>query len=183
MVQDLKVNERDPPALHKDLVKCVNKYGMSFEAVCPSTQIKKEMPLWYHPGADHRKRQLNNGEKADCMQKNHSVQTVGDGLNLTRRLDDPEHENLDSCECNDCEEDRTVYDCENPHSCAAAAASRLRQILPEWLPTPGADETPVPEDDTDRLPPTKSISSLAQGLRMMTKRADEPKVRPDPVVR
>jgi hypothetical protein len=45
MVQNIKVNQRDPPALHKPIVKCLNKYGISFETVKPSTEILRGMPL------------------------------------------------------------------------------------------------------------------------------------------
>ncbi|KAJ7226573.1 hypothetical protein C8J57DRAFT_1252508 [Mycena rebaudengoi] len=30
MIQNLKVNQHDPPNLHKPLVRCINKYGMEF---------------------------------------------------------------------------------------------------------------------------------------------------------
>jgi hypothetical protein len=79
MVQNIKVNQRDPPALQKTMVKCLNKYGMSFATVQPSTELQRSVPLWHHPWEDHSKRQENNGQRAKCMRKNHTTLEVGDG--------------------------------------------------------------------------------------------------------
>ncbi|KAJ7624086.1 hypothetical protein DFH06DRAFT_1008685, partial [Mycena polygramma] len=48
MVQKFPVSQRNPPALHKTMVKCLRKYGISLETVNPSTAICREMPLWHH---------------------------------------------------------------------------------------------------------------------------------------
>ncbi|KAJ7342328.1 hypothetical protein DFH08DRAFT_632051, partial [Mycena albidolilacea] len=116
------------------MIKCLNKYGISFETVRPSTELLKKMPLWHHPGEDRQKRQENNGKKAKCMRKNHAALTIGDGLSLAQRLKNPIHAKLASCVCDECEDDREVRGCQNPHACATAAASRLGQILPRWIP-------------------------------------------------
>ncbi|KAJ7314481.1 hypothetical protein DFH08DRAFT_616261, partial [Mycena albidolilacea] len=116
------------------MIKCLNKYGVSFETVRPSAEILKKMPLWHHPGEDRQKRQENNGKKAKCMRKNHAVMTIGDGLDLAQRLKNSKHAKLASCVCDECEDDREVQGCQNPHACATAAASRLGQILPKWIP-------------------------------------------------
>ncbi|KAJ6631978.1 hypothetical protein B0H10DRAFT_1670085, partial [Mycena sp. CBHHK59/15] len=114
------------------MVKCLNKYGIGFETVHPSIEVQRKLPLWHHPGENHQRRQVNNGEKASCLRNNHAAKMVGDGVDLTQRLDDPAHEKQASCECVACEEDRTSRGCENPHACAKAAASRLGQILEKW---------------------------------------------------
>ncbi|KAJ6576819.1 hypothetical protein B0H10DRAFT_1836510 [Mycena sp. CBHHK59/15] len=99
------------------MVKCLNKYGVSFGVVYPSIMIQRELPLWHHPG-ENRQSQQNNGKKAKCLRNNHAKMTIGDGLDLARRLDDPQHDAHASCECDACEEDRTIRRCENPHACA-----------------------------------------------------------------
>jgi hypothetical protein len=109
---------------------------------------------------------------------------------LTRRLGDPPHNKRASCECGECNNDRTLKGCENPHSCATAVASRLSQIHSNWIPRPGAVEDPVnvdeaPEqgDATSRFLSPKRITGLAQGLRVITCWDNEMKERPDPWVR
>jgi hypothetical protein len=76
MVQNIKVNQRDPLALHKTLVKCVNKYGVDFATVYLSEEVQREMPLWHHPGEDPLKQQDNNGKKAKCLCGKHAAVKV-----------------------------------------------------------------------------------------------------------
>jgi hypothetical protein len=190
MVQNVKVNQRDPPAIHKAMVKCLNKYGLSFETVHPSTELQRSMPLWHHPGEDPQKRQVNNGQKAKCLRGKHVALTIGAGVDLAQRLDGPLHYRSASCVCDTCEDDRTTRGCENPHACAIAAASRLGQILPRWIPIPGGNEVPgpaatPPEEETNSklFTPPESIMVLTQGLRAMTRRQNEPIEQLDPPVR
>ncbi|KAJ6480546.1 hypothetical protein C8R47DRAFT_1050204 [Mycena vitilis] len=90
--------------------------------------------------------------------------------------------------CDECEDDREKRGCENPHACVTSAASRLRQILPKWVPNP-TEEVQIEnaraeghEDGTAFRPP-HSITSLSQGLRTLTLRTGEPKERPAPATR
>ncbi|KAJ6621977.1 hypothetical protein B0H10DRAFT_2345561 [Mycena sp. CBHHK59/15] len=108
------------------MVKCLNKYGISFEVVHPSIVIQRELPLWHHPGENRQRSQQNNGKKAKCLRNNHAKMTIGDGLDVAQRLDDPQHDVHASCECDACEEDRTIQGCENPHACVKAAAMGQR---------------------------------------------------------
>ncbi|KAJ7213184.1 hypothetical protein GGX14DRAFT_361340, partial [Mycena pura] len=149
MVQGFPVSQRDPPALHRTLVKCLNKYGLTFATVNPSTALLQQMPLWHHPGEDSTKRQENNGRAARCMRANHAALTIGDGLDIALRMRDPLHSNQATCACDRCEADRTSHGCSDPHACVTKAASRLKQIHPRWIPKPdhGDDESvPIAPD-------------------------------------
>ncbi|KAJ7339152.1 hypothetical protein DFH08DRAFT_812546 [Mycena albidolilacea] len=148
------------------------------------------MPLWHHPGQDPQKRQVNNGQKARCLRGKHAALTIGAGVDLGQRLDDPLHYRSASCVCDACEEDRTTRGCENPHACAIAAVSRLGQILPRWIPMPGGNEVsgpaatpPEEETNSELFTPPESIMVPTQGLRAMTRRQNEPMEHPDPPVR
>ncbi|KAJ6611806.1 hypothetical protein B0H10DRAFT_1648468, partial [Mycena sp. CBHHK59/15] len=114
------------------MIKCLNKYGISFVTSNPSSEILRNMPLWHHPGEDDQKRQENNGKTARCLRAHHATLTIGEGLDITRRLRDPLHAKRASCVCDDCNDDRESHGCENPHACATKAASRLGQIHPQW---------------------------------------------------
>ncbi|KAJ7358079.1 hypothetical protein DFH08DRAFT_635238, partial [Mycena albidolilacea] len=122
------------------MVKCLRKYGLVFETVHPSNELQRAMPLWHHPGENPQKRQQNNGKKAKCLRRNHAALTIGDGVDIARRLADPLHYKFASCVCDACERDRETRGCENPHACAVAASSRLGQILPKWIPSLGESE-------------------------------------------
>ncbi|KAJ6559269.1 hypothetical protein B0H10DRAFT_1649651, partial [Mycena sp. CBHHK59/15] len=116
------------------LVKCVKKYGVSFETVNLSMEILRQMLLWHHPGEDGDKRQENNGKKAHCLRSNHGALTIGNGLDITLRLGNPLHSARATCACDECEEDRERHRCKDPHACTTKAVSRLRQIQPKWIP-------------------------------------------------
>ncbi|KAJ7264348.1 hypothetical protein C8J57DRAFT_1034029, partial [Mycena rebaudengoi] len=169
------------------MVKCLNKYGLKFETVNPSNEVQKKLPLWHHPGANSQKRQENNGERPSCLRRNHAVMTVGDALDLIQRLDDPLHYKRMTCLCDACDADKE-QGCENPHACVTTAASRLGQILPRWIPDAGRVGETAPDNTSEtggskRFEPPESITSLAQGLRVMTRRSDEPKERQAPPLR
>ncbi|KAJ6628309.1 hypothetical protein B0H10DRAFT_1778225 [Mycena sp. CBHHK59/15] len=116
------------------MVKSLNKHGISFEMVNPSLDIQRELPIWHHPGEDSQRRQENNGQKAKCLREKHATLTVGNGMKMAQRLEDPLHENNALCECESCEDDRKARGCKDPNACVKAAASRLKQILPKWVP-------------------------------------------------
>jgi hypothetical protein len=175
MVQNIKVNQRDPPVLHKAMVKCRNKYRLSFETVHPSTRLQRDMPLWHHPRENPQKRQMNNGQKAKCLRRKHAALTIGDSVDLAQRLEGPLHYRGASCVYDACEDDRTTRGCENPHACAITAASRLGQILPKWIPKPRdhevSDSATMPSDEeasSELFTPPKGIMELTQGLHAMT---------------
>ncbi|KAJ6542116.1 hypothetical protein B0H10DRAFT_1671118, partial [Mycena sp. CBHHK59/15] len=116
------------------MLKCMNKYGVSFETSNPTNEMLRKLPLWHHPGEDGDKRQENNGKVARCLRRNHAALTIGEGVDVAQRLHNPLHANRKTCACDECEVDREVHGCENPHGCATKAASRLKQIRPRWIP-------------------------------------------------
>ncbi|KAJ6630373.1 hypothetical protein B0H10DRAFT_1632634, partial [Mycena sp. CBHHK59/15] len=116
------------------LVRCLNKYGVSFGTVNLSTDIKNEMLLWHHPRKVDNKWQGNNSEKAQCLRHNHTALTVGKGLDIAQRLGDPLHANRATCMCDECNDDRNIRGCKDPHACTSKAATRLKEINPGWVP-------------------------------------------------
>ncbi|KAJ6526330.1 hypothetical protein B0H19DRAFT_857394, partial [Mycena capillaripes] len=124
------------------MLKCMNKYGISFEAVLPTEAIRREMPFWHHPGETAGNKRSNNGKKANCLRRNHNIKTLGNALDLTGRLETPAHENSASCVCSDCIDDRTTRSCKDPNACVIAAADRMKCFLPKWVvEKPGEADT------------------------------------------
>ncbi|KAJ7699517.1 hypothetical protein B0H17DRAFT_1196150 [Mycena rosella] len=95
---------------------------------------------------------------------------------VAQRLEHDDHMPRATCPCLSCTEDRHIRSCSNPHSCATAVRTRLRQLLPKWDPITGENPRPakvpdLPEDTTQFLPP-KQIDRLTDGLRILTKGKD-----------
>ncbi|KAJ7222669.1 hypothetical protein B0H12DRAFT_1241099 [Mycena haematopus] len=184
IVQNYRISQRAHRKQHKEMVQCLYTYGVVFKAVLPSEELQRKMPLWHHPGEDGDKRQTNNSARAKCLRATHAVRTVGEGVDTAARLQDPLHGNSPICPCDACEDDR-ARKCKNPHTCADDAGRRLDQLRPEWDPRkeramrPADSDEPL-EEDTKIFRSPREIESLGQGLRVITKREDEPKERPQP---
>jgi hypothetical protein len=153
----------------------------------PQPNYKEPCHYGTTPGKTLRKGNKIMGKKAKCLRRNHTARTIGDGLDIAQRLADPLHYKLASCVCDACEGDRETRGCESPHACAVAAAARLGQILHKWIPPLRAseDQTTMLMATDDRantkiFKPPENITTLGQGLRVMTHRNSEPMERPNP---
>jgi hypothetical protein len=70
------VGQKVPDYL-KEIIKLCKKYGIKLEALNPTHELCREMPAWYHIGADLTKHQLNNVGRSKCLQENHEVKKAG----------------------------------------------------------------------------------------------------------
>ncbi|KAJ7102969.1 hypothetical protein C8R43DRAFT_832235, partial [Mycena crocata] len=116
------------------MLNVARKYGVELEVINPSREIKESLPLWHHIGENPEKRQLNNKPQCKCLRGNHNVHSVGDGMKLLHRLQDPAHRPDKLCVCDDCYDDKRIRGCKDPHSCAMTVVMRLDQIIPDWDP-------------------------------------------------
>ncbi|KAJ7148891.1 hypothetical protein C8R46DRAFT_916607, partial [Mycena filopes] len=128
--------------------------------------------LWHHFGEDPNKRQLNNKPQCKCLRTNHRVFTVGEGMSVMARLDDPIHEAHKKCVCAACSDDRieTAHTA-NPHSCATAVQTRLGQLLPKWDPRIQdfqEEGNPLEVENTRIFTEPEKISKLTDGFRVFT---------------
>ncbi|KAJ6468893.1 hypothetical protein C8R45DRAFT_837708, partial [Mycena sanguinolenta] len=151
---------------------------LAFKVVQPTSQIQKDMPLWHHPGEDPEKRQVNNGIRARCLRGTHRALSVGEGVVVASRLEDPLHSKSATCPCDACDADRDK-ECGNPSACAESADSRLKQLLLEWDPRrsgdpaqhhlEGAGENRPPDEEGEAVfYAPDGPTHLSQGLRILT---------------
>ncbi|KAJ7125858.1 hypothetical protein C8R46DRAFT_927518, partial [Mycena filopes] len=157
------------------MVNCAKKYGIKFDTLNPSKDVRELLPLWHHFGEDPNKRQLNNKPQCKCLRVNHRVTTVGDGMSVMARLNDPIHEAHKKCICAACSDDRIERKCKNPHSCATAVQTRLGQLLPKWDPRVSdlqEEENPDEGENTRVFIGPEEISKLTDGFRVFTNAPD-----------
>ncbi|KAJ6536992.1 hypothetical protein B0H19DRAFT_853215, partial [Mycena capillaripes] len=114
------------------MLKCAKKYGVEFNTLNPSQEIRNQLPLWHHHGENPAIRQTNNSAQSKCLRTNHKVVSSGQGMDVLARLDSPSHYADPKCVCTECIGDRLENKCKNPHKCAVAAGTRMGQILPKW---------------------------------------------------
>ncbi|KAJ7662374.1 hypothetical protein B0H17DRAFT_1211984 [Mycena rosella] len=174
----LILSSKDFPEFLQGMLKVAKKYGVEFDTLQPTKELRDLLPLWHHLGEDPSRTQLNNSPQAKCLRINHNVVTVGDGLAIMNRIGSPDHRAHPGCTCVACSDDRIERRCKNPNACAVAVGTCLLQILPKWRPSapdpPVAPPNPTVEGTSVFRPPPE-ISNLTDGFRIFTKaRGDDP---------
>ncbi|KAJ7127523.1 hypothetical protein C8R43DRAFT_897268, partial [Mycena crocata] len=94
-------------------------------------ELKREMPIWYHIGANTR---MNNSIASKCLRNNHKIRTIGDVIDFINREDQsrPHYQRI-NCACWLCKADRDCG-CRKPSSCQEQAIKLLNDIFPKWDP-------------------------------------------------
>lgn len=121
------------PKYLKKLITTAKKQRVSFAAIKLEKHLMKQLPIWYHLGAETKLKKLNNTPISDCLRRNHKVKTVADTLHAAEHqggYNPPEN----NCECFKCTTDRTNH-CKHPHTCHEAAKKLISTIHPKWNPT------------------------------------------------
>jgi hypothetical protein len=98
------------PADIKKMQTVGKKYNLNLEALRIPEEVKKELPAWYHLGAESNPAGFNQSNAPKCLKNNHQVKTVGNLLKMTNQLrrNDPHdfHQDLRQCQCTSCEQDQ-----------------------------------------------------------------------------
>jgi hypothetical protein len=140
----------------RKMIKVANKYGVAFDTLNPSEELRRLLPMWHHFGEDPSKTQYNNKAQSKCLHSTHNVRTTGDGMEIISRLDDRGHNAEAGCTCIPCTEDRAINGFRDPHKCTLAARERLGLLLPKWDPrTDERQQVETPNDGTTSKPQNK----------------------------
>ncbi len=143
-IQTWRVSMHHKAGLGEDLrrmVKVATKYNLEVSVRNPSEEFKTAMPVWYHIG-EAVGRSLANTLSAKCLRERHGVATVGECAAVAARLQrncvgtPGRHATRRTCQCYDCERDRTVNGCDDPHRCACMAAKMVEKLAPLWKLNP-----------------------------------------------
>ncbi|KAJ3858246.1 hypothetical protein EV359DRAFT_15051, partial [Lentinula novae-zelandiae] len=133
-------NKKQLPRL-KSIMDVAKKYGLRIEGIAFSRKILRSRPIWYHKDADPEIRSMNHTAASICLRVKHGIRTVGDTLDLANKSQDPGHEQIPSCKCQQCTEIREKYNCNHPHGCINQALKLLNTLPEKWDP-----RSELPED-------------------------------------
>jgi exonuclease III len=166
-----------------EMMKVANKYDVALEALMVDEPVMRQMPLWYHIGANDTLNYLNNKPMAKCLRDNHDVKTVGDAMDMIQNR--PErHRNRRLCPCDICQESRRRK-CDYPHHCMEYCRNLVATLKAKWNPLAvkqddGLDiETDQEDDSMDdtvnehqvRFNPDVRLKEYPEkGIRAFTKR-------------
>ncbi|KAI0646198.1 hypothetical protein C8Q79DRAFT_891669, partial [Trametes meyenii] len=118
------------------LVKVAKKYNVRCEARNPAKDLREQVPIWHHMGTKQGK-SVANTVASKCLRERHGVTTVAQCAGVAKRLKEGGEDNHwknAGCECHDCDVDRRVRGCDNPHRCATAAGKALEKLTMKWRP-------------------------------------------------
>ena len=146
------VGNKAPKGL-RDLLQTAKKFGVRPEGLILSSEILRQMPIWYHREADKKIRRMNHQNASKCLRIKHLVRTVGDAEQVASSLNDPAHNEDANCLCDNCTEAGNNKGCENPHLCFKRARELLSMIPPKWNPLTGwkeNDPASLPHPSTEK---------------------------------
>ena len=140
-LQTWKVSMRRTAKLPEDLrqmMRTAQKYQTRIEATNPAERLKSLMPAWYHTG-QLPGRSIMNSLSHKCLRETHGVSTVADAEAVAKRTTrvgrGNNHKETQTCQCYDCERDRTRIGCPHPARCAKAAAALVNKLNLLWKPS------------------------------------------------
>ena len=169
----------------REMIKAAQKYNASLSVMRVSTDLRLEMPAFYHPFAKNKYLQ-NNSRVMRCIQDNHKAKTIGD---LIRISTEARHDPATVC----------LHEKPNGNGCRRKARDLLNRIEYKWNPS---RETPQKYDlwhtprrlkrnkNTDPAvalvlfnPDTRSKHSLLGGIRIFSRFPGHKLERKDPFLR
>lgn len=125
------------------------KFNVRMDTLKLPLALKRQLPIWYHIGAEQKLNSATMRPTSLCLRKNHGVRTVNDVLTVTKRQTDVYLDNggkirrhlaRKNCACETCRKDR-LNGCENPSKCCLAAKELVKLLFPKYAPNmnPTAD--------------------------------------------
>lgn len=139
------------------MIKAAKKYNTVFAPINLSRQLRERLPAWQHLGVEIPPPQ---NPQSRCLANNHESSRTKDMLKITERLQFSytrgTHKPDYTCECEDCQTDRT-NGCTNPQRCALEAQKRLKRITLKLDP-----ERPQNQDELTRTSPRAAIRMLEE---------------------
>ncbi|KAI0355173.1 hypothetical protein OH77DRAFT_1480592, partial [Trametes cingulata] len=117
------------------MVRAAEKYGVRCVAPNPTPALRNALPIWYHRGMNDG-RSTANTAASKCLRERHQVTTTAQCARVAARLAEGQrgHAERPNCGCYDCDRDRRVFCCENPHRCATAARKLISRLTAKWHP-------------------------------------------------
>ena len=122
---------------NKDIIRMIKtgrKYHLTLSTIKLSPRLQRELPAWYHPGAEHHQ---TKNQITRCLIGTHNALAIADLIRISNRLRVPQqprpHTPSAWCTCSDCVRDR-INKCKDPHKCATEAQNKINALYPKYNP-------------------------------------------------
>ncbi|KAF8832957.1 hypothetical protein BDN67DRAFT_861125, partial [Paxillus ammoniavirescens] len=158
-LQSWETATRKIPGTLQRIIKVARKYNVKLATGALTVDARKELPIWFHIGANSKLAQLNNHFYAPCLRDAHGVLTVGHLVELTTTLP-TEHRKRRLCICQKCADARDNLGCVKPFKCFQLAKDLLNCLPPRWNP----------EDAAPQLVQNPTLTQVEETRRALNKR-------------
>ena len=82
-----------PPDL-KRMLGTRKKYNLRLDVLRIPKNVKKQLPAWYHLGAEDNLAGFNRAWAPKCLKSKHQIRTVGDLVKTTNQLREVDPQNI-----------------------------------------------------------------------------------------
>jgi ribonuclease HI/exonuclease III len=140
LIQDWKPKERSKniPGRVQSALRLARKHGVELEALEPTDETRREMPVWLHRKANREAARLYKTGAAKCLKARHRTHYMGQLVEMLESTPD-QHRNTNFCACELCKS-ASELGCTHPHRCLEMARKLLGTVAPKWRPRQRGEE-------------------------------------------
>jgi ribonuclease HI len=120
------------PEPGKILLKTSRAFNVRLDALNVDDEVKRSLPIWFHPAANQESNYLNNSESSKRLRAIHKVITIGDLMTMTAE-ESSRHSRRKNCACPACKHDRNLG-CVKQFACRDEPIKLLDSLHPKWDP-------------------------------------------------
>jgi hypothetical protein len=152
----------------KKILETAKKSNLRIKVDLVDKQLKKQMPIWYHPALKQGEKHENNSRLSKHLCRKHKITTVGDAVELARLKDHNARKRDGTCPCNTCSNLEIHAGCNLLENCIRHANKLIERISPKWKPKLGLSIIP-PREPTLHIP-NGTIGTLPKKATIIRKR-------------
>jgi len=182
LTQDWKPKARSAniPRRIRNALRLAKKHGVELEALEPTDETKREMPVWLHRKASREAARIYTTDGAKCLKNKHRTHYMRQLMELIENIPD-EHRGMNFCICDMCKQ-ASDLGCTHPQKCLETARKLLNTLAPKWRPEEKRSqesENPGPPAPTGgdhnggiTVDTVREATDLRHSIRIFTKRED-----------
>jgi ribonuclease HI/exonuclease III len=156
--------------MSKKILETAKKANLRIEVDLVDEQLKKQMPIWYHPALKKGEKNENNSRLSKHLRKKHEIITVGDAVDLARLKDHDDRKRVGTCPCDTCSDLETHAGCNSLEDCIRHANRLIEKISPKWKPKLGLSISVPPKEPVLHIP-NGMTGTLPKKATIIRKRA------------
>ena len=158
-----KVRSTNIPKRVHNAIRLTKKHGVELEALEPSNDTRREMPVWLHRKATRDAARIYKTDGAKCLKSKHRTHYVKQLTGMVEGV--PEgHRRTNFCTCEACR-GASELGCTHPNKCFETAVELLNALAPRWRP-----ESPQEPEDRNSYTPTMTGGDPREGIEVIMNR-------------